>query len=190
MSNIFKYLFNYLKPNLYVKSVKDINLQLLKKLNIKAIFCDLDNTLVPHFTKMPTKTAIDFANKVSNLDIKFIIVSNNSFKRVSEFCELLKVDDFVYNAKKPFVKKIKKIMNKYNLQPKDVIFIGDQFIFDIFVANRLNIKSILVLPKFNEEFSNKDIFINWIEQYLYKKLTHDNLNVDSNVEVWNSDDII
>lgn len=173
-------LFNYIRPNMFVKSINDINPYLFKQLGIKYVFCDLDNTLVPHFTSIPTKSSIDFINKLHEYGIKLIIVSNNSKKRVEKFCILFNPDDFIYNAKKPFLSKIKRIIKKYNIDLNDAIMLGDQFITDVWVANRLGIKSVLVLPIIRS--SNKNIYhdetnflLRFLENYIYKKIQLTNM---------------
>jgi HAD superfamily phosphatase (TIGR01668 family) len=95
------------------------------------IICDLDNTLAPHFSRLPTRRVIDFCKKVREHDIKLVIVSNNNKKRVSTYVGKLQVDGVIPNAKKPLKRKIIKMMGQYNVEPNEVIFIGDQFITDI-----------------------------------------------------------
>ncbi len=173
-------LFNYLRPTVFIKNIMDVNLFSLRRSGVKYIFCDLDNTLIPHFTSLPNATCTKFANDVKNNDIKLIIISNNKKYRVETFCNLINVDDFIYNAKKPLVGKIKKIMEKYNISPEDVIFIGDQFITDIFVANRLSIKSILVLPLVESSKTGiKNFIIFLLERFIYRHISLSyKLNVD------------
>ena len=173
-------LFNYLRPTVFIKNIMDVNLFSLRRSGVKYIFCDLDNTLIPHFTSLPNATCTKFANDVKNNDIKLIIISNNKKYRVETFCNLINVDDFIYNAKKPLVGKIKKIMEKYNISPEDVIFIGDQFITDIFVANRLSIKSILVLPLVESSKTGiKNFIIFLLERFIYHHISLSyKLNVD------------
>jgi HAD superfamily phosphatase (TIGR01668 family) len=79
-------------------------------------------------------------------DIKLVIVSNNNKKRVDTYVSKLQVDGAIANAKKPLKRKIIKVMDQHNMQPNEVIFVGDQFITDIWVANRIGSKSVLVLP--------------------------------------------
>lgn len=172
-TNPIHYFLNYLRPNSYVDNINMINIEQIKKQGFKVIMCDLDNTLVPHFTKMPTNDCITFRKKIKEAEILFIIVSNNSYKRVSSFSQYIKADDFIYNAKKPLTRKITKMMQKYKIKPKDLLFIGDQFIFDIFVANRIGCKSILTLPLIG--YNEKHTMLNFVEKYIYKKLEHNNL---------------
>lgn len=139
------------------------------------VLCDLDNTLVPHFTKLPTTESIKFVRQIQANDIKFIVVSNNGFRRVSYFCEYLAPNDFVYSAKKPFVRKIRKILEKYNMNVEDVLFIGDQFITDIFAANRIHCKSILTLPIINSTKQKNGFILNLLNKFIYKRLEHQNM---------------
>ena len=98
-SSFFFGLFvNFLKPSVYLDSIKEIDLNALKEQGIKLIICDLDNTLVPHYTKFPTQTAINFVNDVKKAGFDFSIVSNNTSKRVSFFAEKLGISDFISGA--------------------------------------------------------------------------------------------
>ena len=149
------------------------------------ILCDLDNTLVPHFTKLPTTEAIDFVRDVQNHGIKIIIVSNNSYKRVSYFCEFLAPNDFIYHAEKPLIRKIKKILEKYDMNVEDVLFIGDQFITDIFAANRLHCKSILTLPIVDSVKQKQSFILKFLNNFIYRRLEHQNMlsqRSDENLE--------
>lgn len=139
-------LIKYLQPSGFVNSLYDLNINDLINSGIQMLICDLDNTLVPHFSKLPNKQALEFCKKVQAAGIKFVVVSNNTYSRVNQFCEMLAPDDFIYNAKKPTLKKLKGLLTKHNCSPTDVIMVGDQFITDIFAANRLHAKSILTLP--------------------------------------------
>lgn len=171
----FSYL-NYFRPNLFLKSIQDINVYSLKRSGIKYVFCDLDNTLVPHFTSLPTSMCFQFVNLLKQYDIKMIIISNNSKERVERFCDNLDITDFIYKANKPFTRKIKKMMKKYAISNDDVIFIGDQFVTDIWVANRLGIKSILLLPivdSISNNFSNIITYL--LDKLIYRYIAHENL---------------
>lgn len=175
-------LIKYLQPSAFIKSIYDLNIEDLINSGIQMLICDLDNTLVPHFSKFPNKQAHEFCQKIKQAGIKFVVVSNNTYKRVNTFCELLEPDDFIYNAKKPTLKKIKALLRKYNLSPTNVVMIGDQFITDVFAANRLHAKSILTLPIISLKAESNSVFRNWLEKYIYKKLNLNNMVVKSKKE--------
>lgn len=180
MKKISTFWLNYLRPNIFVRDISKINLRSLKARGIKLIVCDLDNTLVPHFSKYPNKFTFDFLQKVKSENIDIIIASNNTKKRVTIFFEKLKensgVKKCIWNSKKPFSRKIKKYIKENNYNFEDVVFIGDQFITDIFLANRLKAHSILTLPLVDQSKTiSINIFFRFIEKFIYKKLTHENI---------------
>ncbi|MDE5617604.1 MAG: HAD-IIIA family hydrolase [Ureaplasma sp.] len=179
-------LLNYFRPSLFVNNINDIIVDDLYNRGFRMVICDLDNTLVPHFTKFPTKMAFDFVKKIRNQGIIFVVVSNNTKKRVTRFCELLKPDDFVYNARKPFLKKTSQMIKKYNISCDDILFIGDQIITDIWISNRLKCKSILTLPIVDSVGKNTNFFVNLIDKYLYRYLQHNNL-LNSKKELENNE---
>ena len=184
------YLLSYFRPNLFVNKIENINLNIFKNSNLKIVLCDLDNTLAPHFTIFPTKTAIDFCKNIQDLGLKFIIVSNNSKKRVKLFAERLGVDDYLAKAHKPFIWKIKKFLAKYNVSPEEMIFIGDQFIFDILTANRLQCRSILTLPIISNANEQQNSFFKFLENSIYKKLEFNNIFEKKNIEMEEEDEIL
>lgn len=175
MKSTFSYL-NYFRPNLFVKSIADINIDMLKRSGIKYVFCDLDNTLVPHFTKLPNNFCTSFIRSLNENDIKVYIISNNFKKRVENFCDFISVSDFVYKSKKPFIYKIKKLQKKHGIATEDVLVIGDQFITDIWMANRCGYKSILVLPLVDSVESNfQNIIIAVLDRWIYRYIAHSNI---------------
>ncbi|MDR1991531.1 MAG: YqeG family HAD IIIA-type phosphatase [Mycoplasmataceae bacterium] len=166
---------NYFRPTIFIKSYTNLNIFLLKKIGIKMLICDLDNTLSPHFTKWPNKKVINFCNEIRSNDIKLAIVSNNSKKRVLTYTSRLEVDEVIFNAKKPMKRKITKMLTRQNLRPNEVIFLGDQFITDIWTASRIGCKSILVSPitdELSDDSSSK--LIKFLNKHIYRKLEHGN----------------
>ena len=174
-------LLTYFKPSIFVESIKDIHINNLKLQGFKMVICDLDNTLVPHFTKTPTMTVINFIKQIRDQGLMFVIVSNNSKKRVREFCKNLEIDGYIYSAMKPTLFKIKKFFRKNNVKLDDVIFIGDQVITDIWMANRLKCKSILTLPLVGST-NKKGWLISFIDKYIYMYLQNNNF-INSNDEL-------
>lgn len=169
---------NYFRPNLFLKSYSDLNLFTLKKNGIRVLICDLDNTLAPHFTRLPNQKAKKFVTDVQELGIKFIVVSNNTKTRVEEFSKELKPDHYIWNAKKPLISKIKGVMEKYSVEPEELIILGDQFITDVWAANRIGCKSILVLPVVDQaKGAGSSLLIKFLDKFIYQKLQHNNISI-------------
>ena len=151
-------------PDIYQKSIYDIDYKSLKKRGIKCIIYDLDNTLAPLSITVPDKELKDLFADLSNLKFKVIIMSNANKNRVEPFKEKLNVDS-CFHSNKPFKKKYKKIMNFYGYTDNEIACVGDQLLTDIFGANRMGFLSILINP-----ISTNDYLKTKINRYIEKKI--------------------
>lgn len=129
-------------PDLYYKSVYDINYNKLKQRKIKCLLFDLDNTIAPYSEEVPNQDVKELFHMLSG-DFKVIIMSNSPKSRLRPFKEILNVDT-AYSSKKPLKSKYKKIMNIYGYKPEEIACIGDQLMTDIFGGNRIGALTIFV----------------------------------------------
>ena len=155
-------------PDMYYKSVYDIDYNKLKKKGIKCVIFDLDNTLAPLNMNKPSKRLKDLIEDIKELNLKILIISNSNKKRVEPFKEILNVDS-AYFAGKPFSKKYKKVMSLYRFKTTQIACVGDQLLTDIYGANRLELLSILVNPIGNTDYVLTK-FNRFIEPFIYNKL--------------------
>ncbi len=137
-------------PTISVDNVTDINLETLKKYNIKALLLDIDNTLSLHGSSAPYKGITDWLNYVKNANIKIMIISNNKGKRVKTFSQVVELD-YISDAKKPFYFGFNKATNQLNVNKSDILVVGDQIFTDILGANLYGMKSALVKPQDKNE---------------------------------------
>lgn len=106
-------MFSRLLPNQYVKSIYDIDLFSLKDRGIRAVITDLDNTLVEWHRAEATPEVKEWFAKLEETGLNVTIVSNNSEKRVKEFCDP-EEKVFIHSAKKNHgVKHLKGLVNKW-----------------------------------------------------------------------------
>lgn len=161
-----------LRPTWCCESIYTLDIERLKEHKVKYILTDLDNTLAPCNVAKPPKEVFEVVNKISELNIKVIVVSNNTEKRVKLFCTDLNVD-IIGNAMKPFTKSIRKYLKKNNINIDDCVIIGDQILTDIKCAKRLNCRCILTNP-----LSKKDSIFTFVnrklDQYYRKKYNLEN----------------
>lgn len=127
-------------PDAYYKDIYSINYKKLERIGIKYIFFDLDNTMINYYTN---EVDIDLINFIESLKNKFkiIIFSNAREKRVKKISKELDVYAF-YSSKKPLKKSYKDIKSLF--KSNECIFIGDQFMTDVWGAKRNDMKVILV----------------------------------------------
>ncbi|HOK50226.1 MAG TPA: YqeG family HAD IIIA-type phosphatase [Sedimentibacter sp.] len=142
----------FLTPDAYIESIYSISPEGLKKHGIKGLILDIDNTLVPTYTKDADIKVKAFLDDMKKSGIKTAIVSNARQGRVEQFCRHLDVEYF-YKALKPFKKGYLKAVESMGLRPCEAAIAGDQLFTDILGGNLVGMKTLLIKPiDFNEPF--------------------------------------
>ncbi len=160
-------------PDIYQKSIYDIDYKKLKKNGIKCLIFDLDNTIAPINMKKPSKKIRDLIEELKDMKFKVLIVSNSPKKRVEPFKDILGVDS-AYLSFKPLKNKYLKILKIYKLKPSQIAAIGDQLLTDIWGANRMEFVSILVNPIGTTDYVLTK-FNRLVEPFIYNKLNKKDL---------------
>ena len=160
-------------PFAHAESIYAIDLSFYKKLGIKYVFADLDNTLDSYKQATPLEKAVKLKEELTKLGIELIIVSNNTGARVQKYSKELGVRHFSSLAK-PFSFKLKKIMKRANIKPEEVVMIGDQTVTDISCANGAKVKSILT-DKLVKEDQPTTRFNRLFDKPIRRKLEKKNL---------------
>lgn len=141
----------YYVPDLYKKSIYDIDYKKLKNNGIKCILFDLDNTIIPYHEKVTPKKVLDLFAELKRLGFKVIIYSNSLKKRVKLVGEMLDVE-YYYHCRKPNTKKLLKLLNNLKYNESEITIIGDQILTDVLVGNTVGITTILTNPISKKEF--------------------------------------
>ncbi|MGM9902321.1 HAD phosphatase, family IIIA [Enterococcus sp. 10A9_DIV0425] len=135
---------NY-KPTWMVEAVYKITPAQLKKLGIKAVLTDLDNTLIAWNNPDGTEELFSWILEMRNAGIPVVVVSNNNSKRVARAVEKFDLL-YVSRAMKPLAIGLNKAKKKLGFSSDEIIMVGDQIMTDIRSANRAGIRSVLVKP--------------------------------------------
>ena len=138
-------------PDIYRKSVYDVDYKKLKNNGIKCILFDLDNTLISYKEKTPSKEALELINSLKELGFKVILYSNGLKKRVKAFGEAFGIEQYGF-CRKPEEKKLKNLLKELKYSESEVAIIGDQILRDIVLGNYLGITTILTTPISKKEF--------------------------------------
>jgi HAD superfamily phosphatase (TIGR01668 family) len=138
-------------PDLYLNTVYELDINLLKAKGIKSIIVDIDNTLVSWETRVPDEKVTDLVCKLTTEDFKICILSNNTKKRVEEFNECLKLPA-IHKAVKPSKTAFRRAMRLMNSSPDNTAVIGDQLFTDVLGGNRLGLFTVMVSPISEKEF--------------------------------------
>jgi HAD superfamily phosphatase (TIGR01668 family) len=132
-------------PREYRPSVFHIDYESLFNNGIKNLIFDIDNTLVTYNVLVPTDEVTGLFANLGKLGFSICILSNNSAKRVGNFCEPLAVR-YVNSAGKPGVSGARKAIKMLGAVPENTAIIGDQIFTDVWCGNRLGAYTILVEP--------------------------------------------
>lgn len=135
----------YLWPTHFYEDIYKITPDMLKNEGIKALVCDIDNTIVTYDDPTPTESAAKWLSEMLGASIKLAFVSNNDQARVELFCRGL---GCYYMAKsgKPGSRGLLAAMEHMNTSRTETAMLGDQLFTDVFAGSRLGMRTILVLP--------------------------------------------
>lgn len=155
-------------PDFYYKSIYEIDFDNLKKLGIKNLIIDIDNTLMPWGSKIADENVKDFIISLRNKGFKICLLSNSSRHRVKIFKGDMDIEYFSLGIK-PMKIMFKGAMRKLDATPLNTCVIGDQIFTDILGGNRCNTYTILVDPISKKEFITT-MMIRRIEKIIKKNL--------------------
>lgn len=148
------------KPSWMFQDIYHVSPEFLAGNHIKYILTDLDNTLIPWNQSDGSEKLADWLREMKKYGIKVIVVSNNSYSRISQALTDYDVA-FVSRALKPLTFGINRAINQYSLSRKETVMIGDQLLTDVFSANNSGVNSILVKP-----LVNNDGWTTWFNRFL------------------------
>ena len=133
------------RPDLYYRSVPDIDLDELQRRGITALLIDLDNTLVLRNTLDATPAVRGWIAAALGRGFKICIVSNNWHERVQSAADALGLP-IVNKAVKPLPGGFKRGLRLLDVRPSQAATIGDQVFTDVLGGSLAGATAILVMP--------------------------------------------
>ena len=160
-----------LYPCQRIESVYGFDFEAAKSKGIKALFFDIDNTLVPHDAPADERSRGLMA-VLRHKGFSLGLVSNNREPRVKSFAESCGGLEYVFLSGKPKPDGYLRLCERLSVKPDQVFFFGDQLFTDIWGANNAGIESILVEPIDKNTDIPRIRIKRWLEKpilCLYKK---------------------
>jgi HAD superfamily phosphatase (TIGR01668 family) len=145
------WIFRRFFPRLFVEDVGSIDLEKLKRLGIRGLVVDLDNTLVAWSAYEVPLEVTEWIKTAKNLGFSICIVSNALEDRVAYFSKLFAIPG-ISRAQKPRRGAFRSALEALGLKKEEVAVIGDQVFTDVWGGNRLGLYTILVRPVSPREF--------------------------------------
>lgn len=135
-------LVNY-EPDMYIDTIYELDFSQLKEAGINAYLLDLDNTLVKANQLESPPELEQLFNELEAKEIKILILSNNSKKRVADFAGQHGLA-YIGRAFKPFAPCYDKALKMLGTTASETAMVGDQRMTDILGGNRQGLYTILV----------------------------------------------
>lgn len=133
------------RPKYTIDTIYNLDPVKLNKIGIKAVFSDLDNTLLA-WNKFETAQEMDKLNqRLAKAGIKLVVISNNNAQRVGKVLNPYHID-FVAKSRKPLPFAITRKRQEMQLAKKQVMMVGDQLITDMQAGNLAGVETVLVKP--------------------------------------------
>ncbi len=146
-SRLSQIIYHHLRPTHVYESIYDIDFGHLYDQGFRNLFFDVDNTLISYTDSNVSLQCMNLFNSIQAMGFDHIIlVSNNSSSdRIEKVAKNLDLPAVSF-ACKPFVFTMRRIINKYNIDSSQSVFIGDQLLTDILLGNMLKFTSVFVDP--------------------------------------------
>ena len=138
------------RPKYTIDTIYHLDPAQLQDLGIKAVFSDLDNTLLAWNRKETAQEMDELNQRLKKAGIRLVVISNNTSERVGKVLNPYGID-FIARSKKPLPTGIKRALAKFKLSKKAVMMVGDQLITDIQAGNLAGVNSVLVRPLVNTD---------------------------------------
>ncbi|MBL1230839.1 YqeG family HAD IIIA-type phosphatase [Enterococcus sp. BWB1-3] len=165
-------MFSKFKPTWMVDAIYKITPEQLRKLGVKAVLTDLDNTLIAWNNPDGTEELLVWIEEMRNAGFPVVVISNNKASRIKRAVENFELA-YVSRALKPLTKGFKEAEEMLNLKPEELVMVGDQIMTDIRGANAAGVRSILVRPIVDTDGWNTRIN-RFFERLIMKQLTKKN----------------
>lgn len=161
-------MLNKFKPDWMVESIYQISAEHLRHHGFKAVFADLDNTLIAWNNPEGTAELLAWIEEMKENEIPVVIISNNSRDRIQKVAANLGLY-YVPRSLKPSRRGFKKAAEKVGLPLSECVMVGDQLITDILGSKRAGMRNILVMPILDSDAWNTRIN-RFFERMIMKRL--------------------
>ena len=142
----------FLKPDLIVESLRDIDIAHCYAIGIRCFLLDLDNTIAPWHSPEISGVATELIRKSKEACITVVLFSNSTEERTRKAAWSAGISYYAA-AKKPFPFRYRQVMRELSYRPEEIMTIGDQLFTDVLGGNLSGCRTLLVSPLSEKEFT-------------------------------------
>jgi len=157
-----------LKPDFIFDSIYDIDIIKLSEMGIKALFFDLDSTLMKSKSAKFSYKTLQYLKDLSS-SFKLAIITNNT--NIDYINEAKKQTDIpiYYHARKPRIGTLKLACADLEVQMRETAMVGDRPLSDILGGKNAGMTTILVDSISKHEESPLVRFVRFLERLTIQK---------------------
>ena len=134
-----------LTPDFLFDRFDQVTPDFLRKLGIRGLLIDIDNTLAPYEQPEPDERIRSWFASLEAAGIRSALISNNHPPRVELFNATLGLPAYP-DSGKPGSRYLRAAMAEMGVRPEETAGLGDQLLTDTLAAHRLDLISIIVPP--------------------------------------------
>ncbi len=150
-------------PDKEVDTLNDLDVQNLKKLGLKTIIIDVDNTICSHNGNLfDQKVQAKIAELKDNFEM--VLLSNTRPERKKRLFDYFQIPVSPVRHKKPAKRAFQQTVDFCHHQLSEVAMIGDRYMIDM-AAKSLGIYTIKVNPLYKQESFEVKVG-RWVENFI------------------------
>ena len=134
-----------LTPSYMFGTYREVTPAFLQSIGIRALLCDIDNTLAPYEQPDPDETIRAWIAELAAHGIRVALVSNNHPPRVERFNSTLELPAYP-DSGKPGKKTLLRAMQAMGVTPQETAMLGDQLLTDAYAGRHIGLPAIIVPP--------------------------------------------
>ena len=157
----------YLLPDRLFSSFREVTPDVLRSMGVRALMCDIDNTLVTYDDPEPTPEVAAWFAALAADGVKIAFISNNEAARVDLFNRTLGYPAYP-KAGKPKTLAYEAAREAMNVPLEACAVLGDQLLTDAWAAHRFGVPA-LIVPPIKDKTSAFFRFKRWLEKPYMKK---------------------
>jgi len=146
------------RPHHKFARANEITPELLNRLGVRGLILDLDNTLTRWEEDRAAPAVPEWVDTLKQAGIRLVILSNGLREKQETVSRALEVPLVRAPLPKPFAAGFVKALEVIGLPREEVAMVGDIVMTDIWGANRLGIRTMLVEPLSPRDFPGTKVW--------------------------------
>lgn len=146
------------RPDHKFSRVGEITPEILKELGVRGLILDLDNTLTRWEEDRVARSVPEWIEALKHAGMRLVILSNGLREKQDAVSRALDLPLVRAPLPKPFAAGFVRALDVIGLPREEVAMVGDIVVTDIWGANRLGIRTMLVEPLSPRDFPGTKVW--------------------------------